>query len=69
MAEACRLTGGSGQGKGLEIALTTSIKGSLQGNTLMIYFLPSLHATKCTNHLKLSSLSHEKGEKINSSER
>ena len=51
MAEACKLTAGSGQGKGLEIALTTTIKGSLQGKQLNDHILPSLinllsHGTK-----------------------
>ena len=31
MAEQCGITGGAGGGKGLEMALGTNIKGSLQG--------------------------------------
>ena len=37
MAEACKLTGGSGGGKGLEMALGTSIKGSLQGRIILAF--------------------------------
>ena len=42
MAEGCKVTAGAGGGKGLEMALGSSIKGQLQGNLFLASDFDSL---------------------------